>query len=130
MKAITKLAVLLSLGSLAPFAASAKTLEQAYLDSYRNAANGPVPTAVVTPLVSSEYAGTRVELEFVVGTNGKATAFTVKSSPDAAVADEIVAAVKQWQFTPAVRNGVPEATKVDLPVVIVNGTEGASYASN
>ena len=132
MKAINKLAVLISLGSLLPFAASAKTLEQAYLDSYsvHKDTGIPVPISVVSPQVSSDYAGDRVELEFVVDTAGKPTAFKVKSSPDSTLADEVVAAVKQWQFAPAVHNGVPEAMKVVLPVVIVEPTVAAGYASN
>jgi periplasmic protein TonB len=131
MKAISKLAVLLSLGALAPFAASAKTLEQTYLDSYSKTSSGPVPIAVVSPQVSSYYAGDRVELEFTVDTKGKPSDFKVKSSPDSALSDAVLAAVKQWQFSPAMRNGAPEATKVVLPVVIVDEESmSSSYASN
>lgn len=131
MKAISKLAVLLSLGALAPFAASAKTLEQTYLDSYSKASSAPVPIAVVSPHVSAYYAGDRVEIEFVVGTTGKTSDFNVKSSPDSTLSEAVVAAVKQWQFSPALHNGKPEATKVLLPVVIVDQASMSSrYASN
>jgi DNA-binding beta-propeller fold protein YncE len=42
-----KLALLLSLGALLPFAASARTLEQSYIESCRKGTDVPVPIAVV-----------------------------------------------------------------------------------
>jgi TonB family protein len=120
MKAIHKLAVLISLGSLLPLAASAKSLEQSYLDSYSKNSGMPVPTAVVSPLVSPSYTGDKVEIEFTVNANGTTSDFSVKSSPDSTLSEAVVAAVKQWQFAPAIHNGQPESTKVLLPVVIVD----------
>lgn len=129
MKAVNKLAVLLSLGSLAPFAAMAKTPEQAYIDANRSTNGAPVPVAVVSPHVSSDYVGATVELEFIVDSKGQATDFSVKSSPDSTLAAEVVAAVKQWQFAPAQRDGSAVAAKVALPVHIVEGAP-AGFAAN
>ena len=78
MKAIDKLAILLSLGALAPFA-SAKTLEQTYLDSYPKAPGVPMPISVVSPNVGSNFQGETVEIEFTVDTAGKPSHFLVKS---------------------------------------------------
>ncbi len=131
MKAVNKLAVLLSLGSLLTLAASAKTLEQTYLESYRGAPGAPVPVAVVSPRVGPEYAGSTVELEFNVDTDGQTSDFRVKSSPDSMLGEAVLAAVKQWQFAPAERNGVPVTTRVVLPVHIVDDSAaGARYAAN
>jgi TonB family protein len=130
MKAIDKLAVLLSLGALAPFAASAKTLEQAYVDSYQKIPGAPVPIAVVSPQIGSSFAGQTVELEFVVDTTGKPSDFSVKSASDRAVAGLVMAAVKKWEFAPAIRDGVAVATKVDLPVRIIDESAEANYAAN
>ena len=58
-------------------------------------------------------------MEFVVDTTGHASDFTIKSASDRDLADAVVDAVKQWQFTPALRNGAPVATKVILPVRVV-----------
>jgi TonB family protein len=129
MKAVNKLAVLLSLGSLVPFAAMAKTPEQAYIDANRPASGVPVPVAVVSPHVSSDYVGATVEIEFIVDSKGQATDFSVKSSPDNALSAEVVAAVKQWQFAPAQRDGAAVATRVVLPVHIVEGSP-AGFAAN
>jgi len=129
MKTVNKLAVLLSLGSLVPLAVLAKSPEQAYIDANRPAAGVPVPLAVVSPRVSSDYIGATVEIEFTVDAKGQATGFSVKSSPDSTLASEVVAAVKQWQFAPAQRDGVAVSTKVDLPVRIVDGTQ-ARFAAN
>jgi periplasmic protein TonB len=129
MKTVTKFAVLLSLAALAPFAASAKTPEQAYLESCRKDAGVPVPISVVTPTVAEGYAGASVEVEFIVDATGLPTAIAVKSSPDSTLAAAVVDAVKEWRFKPALRDGSPVATKVVLPVRIVDDTlAGSRYA--
>lgn len=131
MKSISKLAVLLSMGAALTVAASAKTIEQAYVESYSKTTTGPVPVSVVTPRLSADYVGDKVELEFVVDATGKPTQFSVKSSPDVALTDAVLDAVKKWEFKPATRNGVPEATKVLLPIVVVDeSSTGVRYASN
>ena len=100
MKAVSKLAALLSLGLLASLAVSAKTPEQLYIATCREGPEVPVPVAVVTPSVEAGYAGALVELTFVVDPSGKPTALAVKSSPNATLAATVVEAVKQWRFSP------------------------------
>ena len=130
MKAVSKLAVLISLVSLSSVAALAKTDEQAYLESCRKAPGVPVPVSVVTPTVGPEYNGATVQLEFIVDTTGKPADFSVKSASDNALATAVVQAVKQWRFTPAEKNGQPVATKVVLPVKIVDSVAGSPLAMN
>jgi len=120
MKAVNKLAVLLSLGALTSAAAFATTAEQAYIESCRKGSDVPVPVAVVSPSVSPDYAGTTVELEFTVDVTGKPADLSVKSATDDTLAVAVMDAVKQWRFKPALSNGVPVATKVVLPVKIVD----------
>ncbi len=119
MKYTHKLALLVSLGALAPVAASAKTPEQAYLESCRKGTDIPVPISVVAPEVSGFDAGETVQVEFVVEATGNPSAVSVKSSTDRVLADAVVDAVRQWRFTPALRNGTPVATRVVLPIRIV-----------
>ena len=119
MKAVNKLAVLISLGALLPFAVSAKTSEQAYLDASLKTPGVPVPVAVVSPSdVDAKYTGAKVELAFTVDAMGIPTDFSVISSPDAVIAKVMMDAVSKWRFTPAQRNGIAVATKVVLPVKI------------
>jgi protein TonB len=120
MKAVSKLAVILSLGALGAVVASAKTDEQAYLESCLKGPGVPVPVTVVSPLVGPEHVGAVVQLEFTVDATGKPTELSVKSSPDGTLAVTVVDAVKQWRFKPAERDGAPVATKVALPVKIVD----------
>jgi protein TonB len=128
---VSKLAILLSLGGLAPFAVSAGTPEQAYIEASLKGTSVPVPLVVVTPRIGPEYAGQKVQLEFLVDTTGKPSEITVKSSPDFMLSDAVVDAVKQWEFVPAHVNGAPVATKVELPVEIVdNGPAETAYAAN
>jgi len=120
MKAVNKLAVLFSLVALSTLSASAKTEEQAYLESCRKEPGVPVPVAVVSPSVGAEYAGTTVQIEFVVDATGKTAEFNVKSDTDSMLAAAVTDALKQWRFTPAMTNGVAVATRVSLPILIVD----------
>jgi protein TonB len=131
MKNNNKLALLLSLGALLPFAASAKTLEQSYIESCRKGPDVPVPVAVVSPRVEGYDIGQTVQVEFVVETTGHTSGVSIKSATDRQLAEAVVDAVKQWEFTPAIHNGAPVATKVILPVRVVEAPElNSKFAAN
>ena len=69
--------------------------------------------------------------EFVVETSGKASSFTAPPATDSVLVDAVVDALKQWQFKPAISNGVAVAMKVVLPIRIVEeGSAGIRYAAN
>jgi protein TonB len=130
MKAVSKLAVLISLGALATFA-SAKSSEEAYIETCRKDPGMPVPLAVVAPSVSADYNGTTVQLMFTVDETGKPADFSVKSFADNTLSVAIVDAVKQWRFKPAEVDGKPVAKKVLLPVKIIDDSVGGiRYAAN
>jgi TonB family protein len=126
MKAVRKLVVLLNVGALLAVAASASSPEETYLESCRKEPGVPVPVTVVSPTVGPEYNGASVQLEFVVDVDGKPAGFSIKSATDDVLASEVLKAVKQWRFLPAEDNGKPVATKVALPVKIVDPTLGGS----
>lgn len=129
MKTATKLVVLLSVVTLAAPFVSAKTPEQAYLESCRKDPGVPVPVTVVSPTVSEQYVGTAVEIEFVVDATGKPVDLSVKSRADETLVTAVVDAVKQWRFQPALRDGAPVAAKVVLPVKIIDqARSAATYA--
>jgi TonB family protein len=131
MKAVSKLVVLLIVSAFSIGAASAATSEQAYLESCQRAPGVPVPISVVSPSVGSEYNGATVQLEFVVDEKGKPARFSITSATDEVLAQTVVAAVKQWRFLPAEIDGKPVATKVSLPVRIVEAPmAGDRYAAN
>jgi TonB family protein len=109
----------------------ADTVEQAYLESCRKGPDVPVPSAVVAPRVQSCFIGQTVEVEFTVDAYGKPSNFSVLNFADGYLAETVVDALKQWQFTPAHRAGVPVAEKVILPVHVVDGpAAGEGYAAN
>lgn len=128
MKTSNKLAILLSLAALVSFA-SAKTPESAYIETCLKGPGVPIPITVVSPSVGPGYAGSVVQLEFVVDATGLPIDLKVVSSPDYTVGEAVVTAVKLWRFSPAVRDGSPVATKVVLPVKIIDESlTGARYA--
>lgn len=128
MKAVKKLAVLISVVALLPLAVSAKTAAEAYVETSLKAPGVPVPVAVVTPRVGADYAGASVDVVFTVDSKGMPTELSVVSSPDERVGKMVLDAVKKWRFTPAEKNGAPVATKVVLPVRITAAED--RFASN
>ena len=130
MKNINKLALLLSMGALLPFAASAKSLEQSYIESCRQGTDVPVPISVVAPHVDGYDIGQSVSVEFVVDTTGHPSAINIKSTSDRDFAEAVVDAVKQWKFAPAQVNGVAVATRVVLPVHVVEAPRANMLALN
>ena len=131
MKNVNKLAVLLSLAALLSPALKAKSTEDVYLETCRKDAGVPVPVVVVAPHIPAGFGGQTVSFEFVVDTSGKTSAFVAPSSTDSDLVAAVVDALKQWQFKPAVSNGAPVATKVVLPVRIVDDTVyGSRFAAN
>ena len=129
----TKSKLTLSLGLLAaPLALMAWTPEKAYIESYRVRGETLAPTSVVTPEVSSRFAGKQVVLEFVVDPTGKPTSITsVTPGASAELVATVTDAVSQWKFSPAVVDGKPVARKVALPVNIVAYNDNVSrFAAN
>lgn len=120
MKAHTKLVLSLSLLALPYAASAAQTAEQAYIESYKGKTGAPVPVTVVKPVLSSEYAGISVELEFTVDEAGKPSGITARTPADSALVDELTRAIAQWRFEPLRRDGKFVPTKVVLPVRIVD----------
>lgn len=130
----TKSKLALSLGLLlAPLAlVAADATEKAYVESYRSRADGPIPTSVITPEVSSRFAGKQLVLEFVVDATGTPTGIkSVTPGASAELVASVSGAVAQWKFSPALVDGKPVARKVALPVNIVsNSFDGVRYALN
>ena len=124
----TKSKIALSLGLLlAPLALLAKSPETAYVESYHGRTDIPVPISVVTPEVDSRFAGQQVVLEFVVDATGKPTLLASASpAADAELVEAVLVAVEQWQFAPALADGLPVARKVALPVKIVDHADNAA----
>ena len=124
----TKSKLALSLGLLlVPLALVAKSLESAYVESYRGRTGIPVPLSVVMPKVESRFAGQQVTLEFVVDATGKPTLFAPAApGANAELVAAVVDAVSQWKFSPALVDGLPVARKVVLPVTIVDSLDRAA----
>ena len=111
--------VLASLSLLAAtVAAEARSPEQSYIESFQGRSDIPVPVTVVSPSISPRYAGTQVELEFVVDASGTPAEIRTRQKVDAALSTALAQAVSQWRFAPAPKDGVAVPTKVVLPLRI------------
>jgi len=121
MKTVQKLILVTGL-LLAPFALLAKSPEQVYVESYRGRTDLPAPTSVVKPSVPAEFAGRTVVLEFVVDAAGIPRDISVKGDDPipTRLLTPVVDAVARWKFTPLRRAGVAVASKVILPLRIMD----------
>ena len=83
----------------------------------------PVPVHVVNPTnLPRSHMGATVNLKFTVDEHGRAHDIRVVSDKDRAAAKSLVAAISQWKFTPARKNGVPVSAKVELPLQLVEAS--------
>jgi TonB family protein len=125
----SSLQLLLSLGLFAaPFALSAKTDEQAYVESFKGRTDIPVPVAVVKPAVSALYVGQTVKLEFVVDAAGNVTNITPTSKAPDQLVERLTVALAQWKFAPArSAEGQPVSMKVVVPFRIAGDSALAMY---
>lgn len=69
-----------------------------------------------TPNLSVLHPGTAGDVIFdaVIDENGKVTTLTLLQSLDPAIDDEVMQTVKQWIYTPALKNGVPVASVMEM----------------
>lgn len=80
----------------------------------------PAATKVVAPTgLPRSYIGAVVRLQFTVDAAGQPHDIRVVSPGDRALTPRLVAAVAQWQFTPARQNGVAVSTRVELPLELL-----------
>jgi TonB family protein len=121
----------LVLGTLAAVSGlSARTAEQAWVDSYQGRTDIPVPLSVVAPEVPSRHAGRVVEIEFVVNAAGRPEDMLLRSPASRDLEDSLRDAVAQWRFAPATRDGLPVARRVKVPFHIVDrDAVGSTFAA-
>lgn len=98
---------------------SAKTPEEEYIESYRGKTGTPVPVKVVSPAVSTKFTGNRVDLVFVVDSQGRPGPITSRSKAPEDLVASVAKAVSRWVFVPLKgADGVAKSAKVLLPVEV------------
>jgi TonB family protein len=83
--------------------------------------DAPVLSNVVAPIgLPRAFEGVTVTLSLTIDATGQPHNIKVVSRGDQDLAPYLVAAISQWQFTPARKNGVAVATKVLMPIELVD----------
>jgi hypothetical protein len=113
------LAALFSLGlGLVPSFAI-QSVEQAYIDSYHGQTGVPIPVEVTAPVVSKEFVGAEVNLEFSVDETGRPRRMVSRTPVPNDLMRKVMNAVERWEFEPLRdANGQPIPSRVLLPVRI------------
>ena len=98
---------------------SAKTPEEEYIETYRGKSGTPVPVTVVSPEVSTKFAGKKIDLVFVVDREGRPAPIVSRSKVPEDLIEPIAQAVSRWVFVPLKgADGMAKSAKVMLPVTV------------
>jgi len=79
----------------------------------------PVLTKMVSPTGLTRRHSETITLTFTVDASGKPQDVKIVSVNDRSLERSLVPAVRQWEFTPARRNGVVVPMRVVLPIELV-----------
>lgn len=86
----------------------------------RTGFTAPAPAMVVAPeALPSRYRDETVQLSLTIDEAGRPQNIGLARGNDPQLARRLFPAVAQWQFKPALRNGVPVSAKVVLPLRLV-----------
>ena len=81
----------------------------------------PVVAKLVSPTgLSPRHKGTTVTVTMTIDDKGQPSNISVHGN-DAKLKKSLVAAVSQWEFTPAKKNGVAVSSRVVVPVELTEG---------
>jgi hypothetical protein len=117
-KQVILLAFGLTLSAVSPVLAAGRNENKSHA-SARSEFEKPAPVSVVQPIVSTRHIGERVNLVFHLDEQGRPNRITSTSRVAKDLVSTLVAAVSQWEFTPARdASGEPRTAKVLLPVRI------------
>jgi TonB family protein len=104
--------------STSAFAASPAASSPA---SSRLKLDAPAPANIVAPIgLPRAFEGVTVTLSLTIDEMGRPHNIKVVSRGDQDLAPYLIAAISHWEFTPARRNGVAVATKVLMPIELVD----------
>jgi TonB family protein len=120
---------MLSLGTwIAASAATAKSYEERYVESFSARTDMPVPVKAIAPDVPSVASSVEVEVKFVVDTAGVPRDISVADTGDASLEASLAEAVSKWRFRPLLKDGKAITSKVILPVRIIRYEDDALVA--
>jgi len=129
MKRPVRVAVMLSLGTwIAVSAATAKSYEERYVESFATRTGMPVPVKAISPDAVKVDNSVEIEVKFVVDTAGIAREISVADIGNASLEASLSKAVSQWRFRPMLKDGKAVTSKVILPVRIVRYGDDALVA--
>lgn len=120
---------MLSLGTwIAVSAATAKSYEQRYVESFGARTDMPVPVKAIAPDVARVDSSVEIHVKFVVDTAGIPREISVADAGDASLEASLAKAVSQWRFRPLLKDGKAVTSKVMLPVRIIRYGDDALVA--
>ncbi len=120
MKTVCKLILATSLLTVVPSALVAKTMEEAYVESYARRLPEPVLLPQIAVSVPVEHGDARVVLEFTVDAAEKPAVNTPAVKAPKTLLEPLIQAVSGWRFVPRVIDEKPVASKVGPPDLVMS----------
>src|SRR5688572_18462928 len=81
----------------------------------------PAPVKIVAPTgIARRFQGGTIRLSLTVDAAGRPRNISLLSGRDANLERNLLPAVAQWKFAPAMKNGRPVATQIVLPLELVD----------
>lgn len=118
-KKVILLALAFGLSSI-PVALSATTTDQDYIELNAHRPGIPPLLSIVRPVVSNEFVGSNVALEFTIDARGRPRWIRMATPAPSDLARPLIKAIELWEFAPVMGpNGAAVPTKVRLPVKVV-----------
>lgn len=101
--------------------ASASVVVDSAVMAESAAYSAPAPMKVVSPTgISRRYKGETIRLSLTIDADGQPHNISLLSGRDPNLVRQLLPAVAQWQFAPAMKNGKAVPAAVVLPIELVD----------
>jgi TonB family protein len=114
------LAATVTAGLLSASAVSASVIVDSAVTTDVASYSAPTPLKVVAPSgIARRFQGETIRLSLTIDEAGHPKNISLLAGRDANLERNLIPAIAQWKFAPAMKNGRPVATDVVLPIELV-----------
>jgi hypothetical protein len=104
----------------APALSTAAVVSDIVIDSAQKTYAAPKPTQVVTPSgIARRFEGETIRVRLALDAAGQPVRVDLVGSQDVNLVRNLLPAVSQWRFSPAMLDGRPVAAQIELPILLV-----------
>jgi hypothetical protein len=103
-----------------PALSTAAVVTDIAIDSAQRTYAAPAPTRVVAPSgIARRFEGETIRVKLSLDAAGQPVEVGLVGSQDVNLVRNLLPAVSQWRFSPALLDGRPVAAQIELPILLV-----------